>query len=74
LAKCQENHFEAVWQNARKIILRQFSKMPGKSFSGSLAKCQEYHFEAVWQNARKIISRQIQKEPMISNPDIYYRS
>jgi hypothetical protein len=32
LAKCQENHFEAIWQNARKIILRQLSKMPGKSF------------------------------------------
>jgi hypothetical protein len=32
LAKCQENHFEAVWQNARNIILRQLGKMPGISF------------------------------------------
>jgi hypothetical protein len=34
----------AFWQNARKIFFRQFGKMPGKSFLGSLAKCQENLF------------------------------
>jgi hypothetical protein len=36
--------FEAVCQNASYFVQRQFAKMPGKSFSGSLAKCQENHF------------------------------
>jgi hypothetical protein len=56
LPKCQLNCSKAVWQNAKKIIFRQFGKMPGKSFLGqfgkmpgksflgSLAKCQKNHF------------------------------